>query len=65
MTNKELLEAPESMTHGIDRQRRYVLRMALLPMECPACLKPVSQIDALGGDIESYGFGPGDYAREM
>ena len=57
MTNQELLNAAPSTLSGLDKQRRYVLKMATLPMPCPACLTPNTEVDALGGDIEAYDFG--------
>lgn len=53
MTNQELLDAPKSTLHGLDKQRRYVLQIAVTPLPCPACLQPVSQADAVGG-LEHY-----------
>jgi hypothetical protein len=39
MTNTELLEwsGPEELIHGVDRQRRFLLRLHIQRMPCPNC----------------------------
>jgi rubredoxin len=66
MTNRQLLDAPTSTLGSIQKQQRYVLKLALVKMECPACQTGASQVDALGGDLEAYTFGPErDYPKLM
>lgn len=57
MTNRELLQAPESALSGLDRQRRYLLRVESTPSPCPACRTPVNVFAAAGIDLDAYDFG--------
>ena len=61
MKNSELLAADATghpILYGLDKQRVFILKMALLPMTCPSCGKPCSQVESYGtGDLDSYPIG--------
>jgi hypothetical protein len=61
MTNRELLEVPESLLGKLDRQRLYLLRVERTPVPCPACQTPVNVFDAAGIDLDAYDFGATKY----
>lgn len=62
MTNRELLNTPEQMLSGLDRQRLFILRVDGTPMPCPACKQPVNLFDAAGIDLDAYDFGTTKHA---
>jgi len=57
VTNRQLLEAPEEALSAVDRQRRYVLRVELSAMPCPACAAPAGALAAAGVEVNDYPFG--------
>lgn len=54
MTNEEILKAPNELLTTLDKQRRFLLRIALTPAPCPACKQLVTQIDAAGVTLQDY-----------
>lgn len=59
MTKEEmdkLLATPRHLLGAIDRQRRFLLKRALVPRECihPDCDRQLSQLDACEQGIEGY-----------
>src|SRR5262245_31357467 len=63
-TNTELLNANKhTLLSNLDKQRRFLLKMATTPTTCASCGKPVSQVEAYGNALDEYpiaGRGPGD-----
>ena len=64
MTNTEMVKLikadrkpPAGLLTHLEKQHFFLLRMALVLMPCPACNKPFSKIDSLGGHPEKYTFG--------
>jgi hypothetical protein len=57
MTNRELLNTPETLLGEVDKQRLFLLRVEGTPVPCPACKKPVNVFDAAGIDLDAYDFG--------
>ncbi|HEY1377731.1 MAG TPA: hypothetical protein VGF55_13110 [Gemmataceae bacterium] len=62
MTNRELLHAPKEALGPADRQRQFVLNVALTPVPCPACQAPVDALAAAGVGVDRYDFGRADRA---
>lgn len=57
MTNREVLQSPESVLSALDRQRLFLLRVEGTPAPCPACQQPVNLFEAAGIDPDAYDFG--------
>lgn len=56
-TNEELLTFPDSLLTGIQRQRRFLLKVALTTMPCPVCVKPTNMIQAAGVTLNEFWVG--------
>lgn len=57
MTNRELLDwsGSEDMLYGLERQRRYVLRIEGEKKACPNCGNPMTAWEGRGfADVDSY-----------
>lgn len=57
-TNTYLVELPAKLASQVlteyERQRRYVLQQALIPAQCPMCLRPVNQVEATGKSLDEF-----------
>lgn len=60
MKNEQILNTPDSLLHGLDRQRKFLLRVALTPQPCPVCGAACNLIEALGVTLDDYTFDGGD-----
>lgn len=56
MTNEEILKAPEALLTTIEKQKRFLLRLALIKVPCPVCGHAVNQLEAAGIGLEDYPF---------
>jgi hypothetical protein len=56
MTNEEILNTPDALLTGIDRQKKFILLMALERCRCPVCGAPSSLLDAAGISLNDYPF---------
>jgi hypothetical protein len=57
MTNAEILATPDSLLTAVDRQRKFILRMALECPSCPVCRQACNQLEAAGIALDDYTFG--------
>src|SRR5262245_22116204 len=57
MTNEEILTTQEAMLTAIDRQKKFLLKLALRKMACPVCAHRADQFEAAGITINEYTFG--------
>lgn len=53
-TNSQLLTLPASTLTGLQKQRRFLLRIALTPMPCPICHEPTNKLEAAGVELDAY-----------
>jgi|SRR5262245_25604375 len=54
-TNTELLNAHKStLLSGVDKQRRFLLKIATTPTTCAGCGQLVSQVEATGKSLDEY-----------
>jgi len=56
-TNEEIMSMPDSLLTGIDKQKRFCLKMALLKSPCPDCKTEQNMIEAARIQINEYSFG--------
>jgi hypothetical protein len=57
MTNEEILKAPAELLGPIDKQKKYVLGMALVRCPCPVCGRAANVFEAAGIEVNAYTFG--------
>jgi len=55
--NSKLLQTPKALLSHIDRQRGYLLEMALEPMACPACGTKCCIMEACGKEFDEFDLG--------
>ena len=53
MTNREVLKTPRTQLSSLERQRLFLLQVMLTPVDCPACQKRITQVEALGKDLDA------------
>jgi hypothetical protein len=56
MTNEEILNTPDALLRGLDKQRKFLLRVALQRSPCPVCGKPCNLLEASGVALNDYAF---------
>ncbi len=61
MTNSEILKTPDELLTEIQRQEKFLLRVAAQPMPCPVCHGAVNQFVAAGLSVDE--FQPGYSSR--
>jgi hypothetical protein len=54
MTNLELLKTPRAPLGALDRQRQFLLHVALVARPCPDCGRPLNLFQAAGLEIDPY-----------
>lgn len=52
--NSEIIDLSPALLTTVERQRQYVLRLALAPMPCPVCGRPTSKVEAAGYSLDEY-----------
>ena len=56
MTNAEILKTPAGLLTGLDKQRKFLLEMALTPNPCPDCKMEQNELQASGIAINDFKF---------
>ena len=63
MKNSELLTYEGDNIGGLEKQRRYILRMLAMPMPCPNCATRSTWFQATGVEIDAWD--PKDAEKEV
>lgn len=53
-TNEKLLTYPNEILTELEKQRRYILRIAMTPIGCGRCGGMHSQVEASGRTLETF-----------
>jgi hypothetical protein len=57
MTNEQILKTQDSLLTTIERQKKFLLGLALRKMPCPVCANRCDQFEAARITIDEYPFG--------
>jgi len=56
-TNEDILSTEDSKLSGLDKQRKFLLRMAIQVSPCPVCGDDCSLLEAAGVALNDYALG--------